>query len=293
MVDVALRLGVGLVLLAAAAAKARSRADLPEVMRGYGLRAELAGPAAATLVGAEAVLGGLLLAGVAPLAASLAATGLGFVFVAAVVRVRASGVQRLRCGCFGGAERSTGFLLARALAFTGLAGLAAAATAYGSPPISREAGLLAAVAVLALAVLALAVLVLALYRQVGLLHLRIGPAQGALELEGEGPELGSRAPGLAALGSRGSELIAFVSPTCRLCHELLPGVLALGRDGVSVHVVDEAREPDAFRIWNVPGSPFVVHVVDGVVAAKGLVNTLEQLEGLISVGTARSVRAAA
>ena len=291
--DVALRLGVGIVLLAAAAAKVRSRADLPDILRGYGIGAGLARPAAVALVAVEVVLGLLLLAGVVPLAVSLASVGLGLVFVGAVARVRAAGVQRLRCGCFGTAERSTGFLLARAAAFTGLAGLAAAATAYGAPTLTREDWLVVAVAVLAVVVLALGALVLALYRQVGLLTLRIGPPQGALELEGEGPELGSPAPALDGLRGRGSELVAFFSPTCRICRELLPGVQALARDGLSVRVVDEGRSPDAFRVWNVPGSPFAVHVVDGVVAAKGLVNTLEQLEGLVSLGTARSVRAAA
>jgi hypothetical protein len=292
-VDVALRLGVGIVLLVAAVAKVRSRADLPDIVRGYGIGAGLARPAAVALVAVEALLGLLLLAGVAPLAVSVAAVALGLGFVAAVARVRAAGVQRLRCGCFGTAERSTGFLLARAAAFTGLAGLAAAATAFGPLSISREDGLVVAVAVLALAVLALGALVLALYRQVGLLTLRVGPPQGALELEGEGPDLRAPAPALDGLLRRGSELVTFVSPTCRLCRDLLPGVQALGRDGLAVRVVDEGRDPDLFRAWNVPGSPFAVHVVDGVVAAKGLVNTLEQLEGLVSLGIARSVRAAA
>ncbi len=290
--DAALRLGVGLVLLAAAAGKARSRSDLPEIVHGYGVPAGLSRPAAIALVVSEAVLGVLLLVGVAPLPVSFAALVLALVFVAAVARVRAAGVERLRCGCFGAAERSTGFLLARATLFAGLAGLAAGMTAFGAPEVAREDALLGAVVVLGLAVVALGALVLALYRQVGVLTLRIGPAQGALELEGEGPDLGAPAPGLEALRGRGSELVAFVSPTCRICHELLPGVQALGRDGVSVVVVDEGEKPDTFRRWNVPGSPFAVHLVDGVVAAKGLVNSLEQLEGLVSLGLARSVRAA-
>jgi hypothetical protein len=36
-----------------------------------------------------------------------------------------------------------------------------------------------------------------------------------------------------------------------------------------------------------------VHVIDGVVAAKGLVNTLEQLDGLVATGRARREHAAA
>jgi hypothetical protein len=291
-VDVALRLGVGLILLVAAAAKLRAYADLPDVLRGYGIRATLARPAAFALVLSEALVGVLLLSGLVPLAATLLAVALGLVFVGAVARMRLRGVTRLRCGCFGAAERSTTFLLARAGAFLALAGLAAAAAAFGAPGVSTDAVLVAAVLVLAGAVALLGVLVLALYRQVGVLTLRMGPAQGALELDGEGPELGVPAPVLAGIVGSGSELVAFVSPTCRLCRDLLPGVRALAREGLAVRIVDEGAEPDAFSLWNVPGSPFAVHLVNGVVAAKGLVNNLEQLDGLVAVGTARSERAA-
>ena len=41
-----------------------------------------------------------------------------------------------------------------------------------------------------------------------------------------------------------------------------------------------------------PGTPYVAYLEDGVVAAKGLVNTLEQIEELIETGRARA-RAAA
>jgi hypothetical protein len=42
----------------------------------------------------------------------------------------------------------------------------------------------------------------------------------------------------------------------------------------------------------VPGTPFAVHVVDGLVAAKGTVNTLEQLDGLLAAGRGRTQLAA-
>jgi len=57
--------------------------------------------------------------------------------------------------------------------------------------------------------------------------------------------------------------------------------------------VYEGEEAAAFARWNVPGSPYAAHVVDGVVAAKGLVNTLEQLDALIATGSARRAHAAA
>ena len=44
---------------------------------------------------------------------------------------------------------------------------------------------------------------------------------------------------------------------------------------------------ERFAGWNVPGTPYVVHLEDGVVAAKGLVNTREQLDGLVSLGRTR------
>ena len=59
-----------------------------------------------------------------------------------------------------------------------------------------------------------------------------------------------------------------------------------------MRVVEEEQEGDVFEDWNVPGTPFVVHAVDGVVAAKGTVNTLEELETLLDAGRAR-VNAAA
>jgi hypothetical protein len=64
-------------------------------------------------------------------------------------------------------------------------------------------------------------------------------------------------------------------------------VRALGREGIDVHVVYENEDVETFERWAVPGTPFAVHVVDGIVAAKGTVNTLEQLEQLITVGAER------
>ena len=49
----------------------------------------------------------------------------------------------------------------------------------------------------------------------------------------------------------------------------------------------EDEQPEVFGDYRVPGTPFVVYIVDGVVAARGLVNTLEQVEELIAVGEER------
>jgi hypothetical protein len=289
MMETAAGAAVAVVLLAAVAAKTRLGRELPELLSVYGIPRRLRAPAAAALVVAELVVALLLLARVE--GGAVGAVALGVVFVGAALVARARGARRLRCGCFGAAERPWAWILARAVAFLALAGLAAWGDELGWAPAGSSLVPIALV-LLTLAVVVLAVLVLALYRQVGVLSLRIAP-HGALELEGEGPPLATPAPALSGLARRGGEVVAFFSEDCRLCRDLAPGVRALAREGLAVHVVYEARDTPAFTRWNVPGTPFVVHVIDGVVAAKGLVNTLEQLDGLVATGRARREHAAA
>jgi methylamine utilization protein MauE/thioredoxin family protein len=285
-IDLIARAAVALVLLWAAGAKLAARE--PGRLEPYGLPRALRTPLYFALALAEAAVGVLLLLGVRH--APLAAVALGILFTLALARARARGIRRLDCGCFGARERSTNFLMLRALAFTGLAGLAAVAVELRLP--SRDGLVLVALAVLAGLVLVLAALVLALYRQVGILTLRVGPGV-ALELAEEGPPAGEAAPELDGLAGVGPELAVFFSPGCRLCRELAPAVRALANDGLSVHVVYEDEDPDGFERWRVPGTPFAVHVIEGIVMAKGTVNTLEQLEELVTVGAARVERAAA
>ena len=165
-------------------------------------------------------------------------------------------------------------------------------------------------------VVVLAVVVVALARQIGTLYLRLGP-RGALEMDAEGPALGSRAPDarLTALdgstvrigGSAQAQLLLFVSPGCHICEQVLPGTGALKRLGVSpVIVTDQDAEETALvygrkrsdapivpgigivQAFEVPGTPYVVVIDDdGVVKAKGTVNNLEQLEGLVETFHAR------
>ena len=290
--DTAFRLAVAAVLLGAALAKIRARREFIRGLEAYGVRGRARPAVWAVVVTVEGTLGALLAIGAFTRPAAYGAAALGLVFVAALARARLSGARRLPCGCFGGRhERSTWFLLARAGLFTALAAVAAAAQEGKIRAPSAEATVLASLALVALAVVGLGVLVLALYRQVGVLSARLAP-QGALELAEEGPEIGRPAPELEDLARTGSALVAFFSPTCPLCRDLAPAVGALGRDGLQVRVVDEAADQKAFERWNVPGSPVAVHVLDGAVMAKGLVNTLEQLDGLVSLGYARR-RAAA
>jgi hypothetical protein len=141
----------------------------------------------------------------------------------------------------------------------------------------------------------IAVVVVALARQVGTLHLRLGP-RGALEIDTEGPALGEAptpGPAVVADGSRvilggpgPRRLVLVSSPTCGVCKEVAPVVpraaAAMGFAAVVVH------DPTVERDWDVPGTPFVV-VLDeaGVVRAKGTVNNLEQVEGLLDSAVRR------
>jgi uncharacterized membrane protein YphA (DoxX/SURF4 family) len=284
------RIVVAVLLLWAAAAKAYRRNDLPDWLAAYGVPVRYAESVAWTVMVTEAVVGLLLLFGLALPASAYAAVALGVVFVAALAFAWLRGVERLRCGCFGASEGRTTHLLLRAGGFTALALLAA----FGGRidlSVSADTLIVGALVVLSLAVIGLTLLVLALYRQVGVLTLRIGP-RVPFEIAEEGPELGSRAPELDGLRGRRAEVVFFFSTSCRLCRQLGAGVAALARQGLAVRVVEEEQEEEAFKRWNVPGTPFVVHVVEGVVVAKGTVNTLEELESLLDTGRAR-VHAAA
>ena len=278
--DLLARLATAAILLWAALSKLSIRDS--GRLEPYGLPAVLQAPVYYGLALLEAAVAGALLAGAS--VGPPAAVALGAIFILGLVSVRLRGIRSLDCGCFGAKERSTDVLIARSVGFTGLAALGMVSAELGIP--SREALVLVALVVLALAVVALGLLVLALYRQVGILTLRLGPGV-ALELAEEGPELAEPAPALAGLVGSGQELVAFFSPGCRLCRQLAPGVRALAREGIPVRIVYEHEEPDAFERWHIPGTPFAVHLVGGRVAAKGTVNTLEQLEQLITVGAER------
>ena len=94
--------------------------------------------------------------------------------------------------------------------------------------------------VLWMLVIVLAVVVVALARQIGTLHMRLGP-RGALELDDEGPPLGE-APeaqsvtdiggGTVTVGGPGrQQMILFVSPGCGICEQVLPALPAIARTG--------------------------------------------------------------
>jgi methylamine dehydrogenase accessory protein MauD len=164
-------------------------------------------------------------------------------------------------------------------------------------------------------VVALALVVVALTRQIGVLHERIAPA-GALAVSG-GAEVGesvpaAQHPGIGeekiALGGadpkRRRTLLFFLSPTCPVCKELLPTleriVVEHAPDLRLVYASDgEVEEHRAFRDaaglgahdyvlsrdlglqFGVAKLPFAVLIdAQGVLRARGIVNTREHLESL-------------
>ena len=141
----------------------------------------------------------------------------------------------------------------------------------------------------------LCVVVVALARQVGTLHLRLGP-RGALEIDTEGPTLGEALPPVEATGADGTRLVVggpgrrrlilFSSPTCIVCRDVAPAMPAAARNADLVPQV--LHDPDAERTFEVPGTPFLL-VLDelGIGRAKGTVNTLEQVEGLVDTADRR------
>ncbi|HLY53036.1 MAG TPA: methylamine dehydrogenase accessory protein MauD [Steroidobacteraceae bacterium] len=164
-------------------------------------------------------------------------------------------------------------------------------------------------------VLVLAGVVLALTRQLGVLHERIAPA-GALMLN-RGLTVGEPAPVLevAALDGRAlkiaaaradgrSTLLLFVSPTCPVCKTLLPAVKSSRRDERAwLDVIlasdgDTSEQREFVRAQGLEDIPYVVSPAlglayqvsrlpfaalldeQGVLRARGLVNSREHLESL-------------
>jgi len=164
-------------------------------------------------------------------------------------------------------------------------------------------------------ILGMGLALLALARQVGVLHTRLAPA-GAL-MTGKGPVVGEPAPVLEVetldgvplsigktLAKGRMQLLLFVSPHCPLCKELIPiarnfakaeqlDIVFVGDDDASEQQAMIARlemgglpfvnGPLVGRTFHVDRLPHAVLIGDsGVVLSKGLVNSREHLESLIT-----------
>ena len=178
-----------------------------------------------------------------------------------------------------------------------------------------ESALLVSNMVLWIAMIALGVAVLALTRQIGILYERVAPA-GAL-MVGQGPKVGETAPEFELENLNGQKihlggvsasarttLLFFLSPTCPVCNTLLPVLKSMRRSeskwlDVILASDGEQERQEAFikkkelrefpyilsmelgMTYQVANLPFGVLLdEEGVVRAKGLVNSREHLESL-------------
>jgi methylamine dehydrogenase accessory protein MauD len=162
-------------------------------------------------------------------------------------------------------------------------------------------------------VLVLGAVVFGMVRQIGVLHERVAP-MGALAND-RGPEVGEMAPDMNIAGMEGglvqiggpvpggrSRLLLFVSPSCPICKKLLPiarsfasgerldvvivgdGDVAEQREMIranSLEAIPYVNSPQVGMAFQVGKLPYAILIdEDGVIRAKGLVNSREHLESL-------------
>jgi methylamine dehydrogenase accessory protein MauD len=165
-----------------------------------------------------------------------------------------------------------------------------------------------------IAVVGLGVVILALVRQIGILHERISP-MGALVTD-RGPEVGEAAPRIEVSDLAGravqigapspagkSRLLLFVSPSCPVCKKLLAIAKSFSRgERLEVVLVGDGDRDEQMRMvrehgleaetyvsspqlgmtFRVGKLPYAILLdADGVIRAKGLVNSREHLESLV------------
>lgn len=287
MVEIVVRVALAAVLGGAALAKLASPRSSEAALATYGFaEGPLRRAAWAALIALELGLAAAVALGSE--AAAYGAAALMAMFAALTGSALLRGRAGAPCACFGSRSRVSGLGIARNLA---LAVAFAALPAVPDTDPSAEAWLAAGVLLALVACAGLALAVLALTREVGMLRLRLG-SQGALEIAGEGPELGAAAPELSARLPRGPADVAlavFTSEGCHLCRSLEPAIESLrGEPGLVLGSFDEAAEAELWRALGIPGSPYAVALgTDGSVLAKGTFNNLAQLESVVATAERR------
>ena len=168
--------------------------------------------------------------------------------------------------------------------------------------------------VLWVVVLGLGLVIFGLVRQIGVLHERVAP-MGALMTD-HGPQVGEMSPRISVNDIHGKlidfgtpqndgrlRLVLFVAPTCPVCKKLLPIARSFAAgERLSVVLVgdgevDEQRRmiaehglenlayinsPQVGMAFQVGKLPYAVLIdEEGVIRAKGLVNSREHLESLV------------
>jgi Methylamine utilisation protein MauE len=285
------QIALAAVLLASAAFKLASPRSTQAALATFGLAtARTRTLVWAALIWTELVLAAGVAAGV-DAAAWLAALMMVAFAIALVVAI-ARGRDGAPCACFGSRSR---------VGWPAVARNAALAIAFAALPLIPSRGLTTdewlavglGVALLACGGLGLAVLALA--REVGMLRLRLG-SDSALEIPGEGPELGSASDAIARFEpGPGAELAlaVFVSRSCSACAALEPAIESLaGEPLLAVEVFEESAEAKVWSQLAIPGSPYAVALaLDGTVLAKGTFNNLAQLESVLATAERRAAAA--
>jgi hypothetical protein len=293
MLEIILRVALGVALAGAALAKLASPRASIAALASFGFGDGPLRPLAwAALIAVELALAVAVALGSD--AAAYAAAGLMAMFAALTLGALLRGRAGAPCACFG--PRSTVSWLG-ILRNLGLAAAFAVVPSVDSISIGTQGWLAIGIGVALLGCAALGVAVLALAREVGMLRLQLG-TQGALEIAGEGPEVGARAADLSErIGRNGADfgLAVFTSEGCRICQTLVPAIDNVAKDPrVAVAVFDEVAEAELWRSLEIPGSPFALALDrQGTVLAKGTFNNLAQLESVLATAERRgqSVRA--
>ena len=286
-----LRVGLGIVLAGAALAKLASPRASIAAMASFGFEGGSLRPIAwAGLIAIELGLGVAVGLGSDP--AAYLAAALMLLFAALTAGALLRGQAGAPCACFGPRSKVSWLGVLRNLA---LAAGFALIPQLDSISLSTDAWLGIAAGVALLACVGLTVAVLGLAREVGMLRLQLG-TQGALEIAGEGPDVGSRAEALAgrlavpaANGTENFGLAVFSSEGCHLCQTLSPAIENVANDPrVTVGVFDEVADAALWRDLGIPGSPFAIATDDGgTVLAKGTFNNLAQLESVLATAARR------
>jgi hypothetical protein len=292
MIEIFLRVVLGIVLAGAALAKLTSARESMAALSSFGIGADPVRPIAwATLIATELVLGVAVALG-SDLAA-YAAAALMVLFAALTAGALMRGRAGAPCACFGPRSTVSWLGVGRNLA---LAAAFAIVPSIDSIHIGTDGWLGIGIGISLIACAGLAVAVVALAREVGMLRLQLG-TQSALEIAGEGPEIGSSVSELADRIHSGSGegkadglgLAVFTSEGCHLCQALTPAIESIATDPqVSVGVFDEVADAELWRGLAIPGSPFALALDrSGIVLAKGTFNGLAQLESVLATAERR------
>ena len=287
MLEIVLRVGLGIVLAGAALAKLARPRESIAALASFGFEGGPLRPIAwASLIAIELALAVAVALGSD--AAAYGASALMLLFAALTAGAILRGRAGSPCPCFGLRSRVSWLGVLRN---AGLAAGFALVPLVDSVELGTDAWLGVGIGIALVACAALAVAVLALAREVGMLRLQLG-TQGALEIAGEGPEIGSRAGELAdRIGRNGADLglAVFTSEGCHICQTLAPAIDNVAQDPrVAVARFDEVAEAALWRSLKIPGSPFALALDrDSTVLAKGTFNNLAQLESVLAAAGRR------